>query len=68
MPAIPPFIRVPVFGCGYRRIADASCSATTPRRRRDERITLGLGERLHLLVLDAHDRNGRPGAGQRGRR
>jgi hypothetical protein len=30
-----------VFGCGYRRIADQSCSATTLRRRRDEWITLG---------------------------
>ena len=29
-------IQVLVFGCGYRRIADASCSATTLRRRRDE--------------------------------
>jgi transposase len=27
-------IQVLVFGCGYRRIADASCSATTLRRRR----------------------------------
>jgi hypothetical protein len=24
------------FGCGYRRIADHTCSATTLRRRRDE--------------------------------
>jgi hypothetical protein len=31
-----------VFGCGYRRIADHTCSATTLRRRRDEWITLGL--------------------------
>jgi hypothetical protein len=29
-------IQVLVFSCGYRRIADASCSATTLRRRRDE--------------------------------
>jgi hypothetical protein len=28
-------IQVLVFGCGYRRIADATCSATTLRRRRD---------------------------------
>jgi hypothetical protein len=27
-------IQILVFGCGYRRIADASCSATTLRRRR----------------------------------
>ena len=25
-----------VFGCGYERLGDASCSATTLRRRRDE--------------------------------
>jgi transposase len=29
-------IQVLVFGCGYRRIADHTCSATTLRRRRDE--------------------------------
>jgi transposase len=39
-------IQVLVFGCGYRRIADASCSATTLRRRRDEWIALGLAEQL----------------------
>jgi transposase len=49
-------IQVLVFGCGYRRIADATCSATTLRRRRDEWITLGLAEQLRLLVLAAHDR------------
>ena len=49
-------IQVLVFGCGYRRIEDATCSATTLRRRRDEWIALGLGERLHLLVLSAYDR------------
>jgi hypothetical protein len=26
-------LHVLVFGCGYRRIADATCSATTIRRR-----------------------------------
>jgi hypothetical protein len=31
--------QVLVFGCGDPRIADASCSATTLRRRRDEWIT-----------------------------
>jgi hypothetical protein len=35
-------IQVLVFGCSYRRIADASCSATTLRRRRDEWITPGM--------------------------
>jgi len=49
-------IQVLVFGCGYRRIADATCSATTLRRRRDEWITLGLAERLRLAVLAAYDR------------
>jgi transposase len=49
-------IQVLVFGCGYRRIADATCSATTLRRRRDEWIALGLAERLRLAVLAAYDR------------
>jgi transposase len=35
-------IQVLVFGCGYRRIADQGCSATTLRRRRDEWITAGV--------------------------
>jgi hypothetical protein len=33
-----------VVGCGDRRIADATCSATTLRRRRDEWITAGVGD------------------------
>jgi transposase len=49
-------IQVLVFGCGYRRIADQTCSATTLRRRRDEWIALGLAEQLRLLVLAAYDR------------
>jgi transposase len=49
-------IQVLVFGCGYRRIADHTCSATTLRRRRDEWITLGLADRLRLAVLGAYDR------------
>jgi transposase len=49
-------IQILVFGCGYRRIEDATCSATTLRRRRDEWIALGLAEHLHLLVLGAYDR------------
>jgi len=48
-------IGVLVFGCGYRRIADPTCSATTLRRRRDEGIALGLAEQLRLLVLGAYD-------------
>ena len=39
-------IQVLVFGCGYRWIADQTCSATTLRRRRDEGITLGVAEQL----------------------
>jgi hypothetical protein len=45
-----------VFGCGYRRIADTSCSATTLRRRRDEWITAGVADQLRLLVLAAYNR------------
>ncbi len=44
-----------VFGAGYERIADASCSATTLRRRRDEWIRLGVFDRLRLAALDAYD-------------
>jgi transposase len=49
-------IQILVFGCGYRRIADASCSATTLRRRRDEWISAGVAEQLRLAVLAAYDR------------
>ena len=49
-------IQVLVFGCGYRRIADQDCSATTLRRRRDEWITLGVVDRLRRAVLGAYDR------------
>ena len=49
-------IQVLVFGCGYRRIADHTCSATTLRRRRDEWISTGVAERLRLEVLAAYDR------------
>jgi transposase len=48
-------IQVLVFGCGYRRIADHTCSATTLRRRRDEGITTGVAEQLRLAVLAAYD-------------
>jgi transposase len=41
---------------GYRRIADATCSATTLRRRRDEWINAGVAEQLRLAVLAAYDR------------
>jgi transposase len=49
-------IQILVFGCGYRRIADQTCSATTLRRRRDEWITAGVVEQLRLAVLAAYDR------------
>jgi hypothetical protein len=49
-------IQLLVFGCGYRRIADHTCSATTLRRRGDEWITAGIAEQLRLLVLGAYDR------------
>jgi hypothetical protein len=39
-----------VFGCGYRRIADATCSATPLRRRRDEWISTGMANQLRLAV------------------
>ena len=48
-------IQVLVFGCGYRRIADATCSATTLRRRRNEWIRLGIFDQLRLAALGAYD-------------
>ena len=45
-----------VFGCGYERVADEHCSATTLRRRRDEWIAAGAMETLRLLALAAYDR------------
>jgi transposase len=49
-------IQVLVFGCGYRRLADHTCSATTLRRRRDEWIALGLTEQLRCAALGAYER------------
>jgi len=49
-------IAVLVFGGGYERIADETCSATTLRRRRDEWIDLGIMEQLRLIALAAYDR------------
>ena len=49
-------IQILVFGCGYRRIADHICSATTLRRRRDEWIALDLVDQLHRLALTAYHR------------
>ncbi|WP_374106735.1 IS5/IS1182 family transposase [Kitasatospora aureofaciens] len=49
-------VQVLVFGCGYERVADHLCSATTMRRRRDEWIATGVMESLRLLVLAHYDR------------
>lgn len=49
-------VQVLVFGCADERIADASCSATTLRRRRDAWINAGVMADLHALVVDAYDR------------
>jgi Putative transposase of IS4/5 family (DUF4096) len=49
-------IQILVFGCGYRRIADHTCSATTLRRRRDEWIAAGVMDQVHQLALATYDR------------
>lgn len=49
-------VQILVFGCAYHRIADATCSATTLRRRRDAWIDAGIMDRLQTLVLGAYDR------------
>jgi hypothetical protein len=49
-------IQILVCGCGYRRMADTTGSATTLRRRRDEWIALGLAEQFRRLVLAAYGR------------
>jgi transposase len=49
-------VQVLVFGCAYERIADATCSATTLRRRRDAWIGAGIMARLEGTVRDAYDR------------
>src|SRR4051794_41930581 len=43
-----------VFGCGYERLGDRSCSATTLRRRPDEWIAAGLFDRLRPSGLAAY--------------
>jgi transposase len=45
-----------VFGCGYERLGDTRCSATTLRRRRDEWIAAGVFDRLRASVLAAYER------------
>ena len=49
-------VQVLVFGCAYERIADATCSATTLRDRRDEWIGLGVMDALRELALESYDR------------
>src|SRR3954463_3522665 len=53
------------FGCGYDRLADRSCSATTLRRRRDEWIAAGLFDRLGRPGVGARPRAGGPGTAPR---
>ena len=48
-------VQVLVLGAAYNKIADATCSATTMRRRRDEWITAGVFTRLEDLCLEAYD-------------
>ena len=48
-------IQVLVLGATYDRIADASCSATTLRTRRDEWISDGLFAELEDICLRAYD-------------
>jgi transposase len=45
-------VQILVFGCAYERIADASCSESTLRRRRDEWIELGVMDRLRQIWAD----------------
>ena len=49
-------VQVLVLGCGYRKVADQTCSATTVRDRRDHWIRLGTFATPELLVLQAYDR------------
>ncbi len=49
-------VAVLVLGVAYARIADATCSATTIRDRRDEWIAAGVFDALEQLCLQAYDR------------
>lgn len=49
-------IQVLRFGCSYEAIADTTCSASTIRNRRDDRIKAGLFAALKRIALDAYDR------------
>jgi hypothetical protein len=45
--------QVLVLGCSYEKIADAACSPSRMRCRRDEWIEFGAMERLREICLDA---------------
>jgi len=49
-------VQVLVFGAAYARIADATCSDSTMRRRRDAWIAAGVMDQFQVIVLDAYDR------------
>ena len=49
-------IQVLVLAASYARIGDATCSATTIRRRRDEWIAAGVFEELEQVCLESYDR------------
>jgi transposase len=49
-------IQVLVFGAAYVKIADASCSATTIRTRRDEWIVAGIFAELEQICLNSYDK------------
>ena len=49
-------IEILVFGCGYRKAADETCSATAIRDRRDQWVELGVFERLELIALESAGR------------
>lgn len=46
-------VAILVFGGAYLRMADATCSASTLHRRRDEWITTGLMDQLVTIALEA---------------
>jgi len=48
-------VQVLVFGCAYHRIADATVSATTLRRRRDAWLAAGILDALATIARDAYD-------------
>ena len=48
-------VQILVFGCAYHRIADATCSASTLRRRRDAWLAAGIIDQLATIALDAYD-------------